>query len=1643
NEDGDPSDGVQVGVDVLTDVNGEYSFPNVPPGTYVVVETNPVNHSSVFDKDGDMSDPAANRIPVIATAGGNHSGNDFLDVQDPAVISGTVTLDADRDGAFIGDAEDTNLSGVTVQLFTDPNEDGDPSDGVQVGVDVLTDVNGEYSFPNVPPGSYVVIETNPVNHSSVFDKDSDTSDPMANHIPVMATAGGNHSGNDFLDVQDPAVIGNRIWLDENGDGVQDAGEAGISNVKLELRDSGGNLVSNTVTGDNGEYIFTDIPPGDYTVHVVDGVTNLHNTYDKDTGTTTPDNEASVSVTAGETNFTVDFGYNWVDPIHTDNPPPGATGAIGDRIWNDADGDGVQDPGESGIKGVIVTLLTDDNGDGLYGGVGDNLTPLTTITDATGRYIFDDLAPGSYVIETTPPGGYTQTGDPDEPGVIATLGDNRTTDPVVLAPGDVYVNADFGYKAAGSTSTIGDRIYLDANGDGTDDGLGTEPGFAGVTVALKNGLDEIIAYDVTDKDGKYLFPGLPSDTYTVEVTDTRNVLGQFTQTGDPGGSGSLDNAHTQPVTAGTNYLDADFGYAPKGHTHGEGLIGDTVYLDLNNDGNPDAGEGMEGVTVNLCADAACITPLASTVTNQNGQYSFGNLPDRNYSVQVDTSTLPGTGLVNTKDQDGDNDNKTPTTISGGSIHLDRDFAYQKTSDPNTISGTIWDDTNADGTLNDTGKGFSGITIVLRDASTGNIIATTTTDSTGDYSFGNLPDGDYTVEVDDQDGSLEGFWHSDGLNDGMDNNSQVNGYSINVSGSETNNTGDFGYYRSTSSVGDLLWEDTNGDGIFDSGSENPIPHHKVTLVITYPNGDIVTLVTETDATGKYSFANLLADENYQSSGSEINQPTYVIKVDPPVGMVSTHTPATDAADADNQADNPEGEFVALTKGEVLETKDFGFRNNGSIGDYVWLDINADGKQDLNESPLGGVTVKLYRDVDSDGNFDPGGTDGTVVDTVTTNLDGSYLFENLPEGNYWVQIDSSTLPADLVLTTTHTDNGNFAHLVSLAPSENNDTVDFGLNATATTAVLGDTVWFDIDPDGVLGGAEPNGIQDPGEIGIAGVGLYICLNDIDPCDGTNDIDTGSTGPTVITEADGSWLVTGLTPGQIYTVAANTSTLPAGMDSDPTNGDLRRVYTMPADGSSLLIADYGFTDNDGTPSYGTIGDRVYQDENGDGDDESGSDPGISGVSVELLNDSSAVIATTVTDINGNYSFTGLKLDKEYTVRIKSDSDILSTMTRTQTGSTDDSYTFIPTAATPNKTDADFGFTGSGFDLGDYIWFDESGNGLQDAGESGISNVEVRLYLDNGGTQGSKDGTDTLLRTVTTDSNGKYLFSGLATGEKYIVEVVPPAGFPPSSGPETVTDGTSNSDGNAEVDVDFTATTLEVDFGFTGGSYSIGNKIWLDEDGDRSIDGDEVGIDGVTLDLYLDGHRIASTTTSGGGLYRFNYLPSGNYEVRVTDQAHLLTNYGFTTDGGDSQTASVSSETPHSTNNFGVNLPLSTYAVVSTFDAYINADNQVVLEWTTSSEIGTIGFTLERLSQQDGKYHAVTNEMLPGMLTPPHGGTYRYIDKTAKPGRTYTYRVVEVAVKSQGTISDSYTVQASKSLPVNNEMFAGGLEGYSLTHQDF
>lgn len=827
---------------------------------------------------------------------------------------------ADTDGDGIQDAGEAGIQGVQVGLY-------------QVGnatplSTTTTDASGLYQFNGLTTGNYYIqfnlpagYAFSPQNQGSELAIDSDANS-ASGKTAVFALINGQEEYNFDAGLNDgTSTIGDRIWLDENGDGLQDAGETGIANAEITLTgsDNSGSPVSlTTITDSNGRYIF-HAAPGTYTVAVNTGSlpTGLANqTGDPDqpgVTCTTCNNQTHLTVGAGVEISTADFGYNWASASAT-NENTGA-GAIGSRIWRDANGNGKQETNEPGIEGVTVNLYTDPDGDGIY----SNLAGTTT-TGETGNYILASLPAGVYEIrvdistlpvDTT----YTLTGDPDQAGQPCALCDNKTTAAVILAPGDVYLNVDFGYQPA-AASIIGDLIYFDAAGDGSFNQ--DDYGIAGLDVSLLIDLNNnqtndpgepIIATVTTGSLGEYSFAGVPAGSYLILVSDPANLLSGLKNSGDP--DGGLNGLGAMMADGSSSYLAEDFGYTPQTQAPATNLIGDTIYIDQNNNHLADESEGQEGVRANLYNAGGVL--IASATTDENGHYAFAGLADGTYTVRVDSSTLP-TGLTNTSDPDGGAAGQATVSIAGGSADLDQDFGYNDSTAPNTVSGTIWADDNANGSLDGEEAGrFEGVSVALLNQNR-NVVASSRTDASGNFSFTNLPDGTFTIAVTDTAQILAGTWHSRGA-DNTNNNSQADPFTVSISNGQTVDWADFGYYQAASSLGNWVWTDLDKDGVQDAG-ELGYSGAQVTLTITYPNETLLTLVAITNGSGYYSFANILLDEDYDGAG--LSEPVFSIALTLPQNyLTSPQNTTSESLDSDN----PAGENAVAAKGAANLTYDFG--------------------------------------------------------------------------------------------------------------------------------------------------------------------------------------------------------------------------------------------------------------------------------------------------------------------------------------------------------------------------------------------------------------------------------------------------------------------------------------------------------------------------------------------------------------------------------------------------------------------------------------------------------------------------------------------------------------------------------------------------
>jgi len=356
-----------------------------------------------------------------------------------------------------------------------------------------------------------------------------------------------------------------------------------------------------------------------------------------------------------------------------------TGSIGDNIWLDLDGDGIQGPNESGIPGVMVAL-TDSSGN-----------VLTAITDSgsNGNYLFADLPYGIYTVSINPlslPPGLGQTYDPD--GLL----DHKAS--VVIDANNVDDRAqDFGYEPQGS---IGDTVWLDVNRDGIQNP--GESGAAGVVLFLTDSSGNV-STTTANIVGNYLFDSLSYGLYIVNV-DIGTLPPTALQSYDS--DGTLDNTSAVLLDSNNPHNRVqDFGYEPRG------FISDTVWMDLDGNGLQEPGEdGISDVGL-MIVDSQGNT--FTSTTDINGHYLFDDLTYENYTMEVDIGTLP-LGLVQTYDSDGILDHRTSITVgidSPDDAH-NQGFGYRIAG---SIGDRIWLDGDGDG-VQDTGEvGIANITVML--------------------------------------------------------------------------------------------------------------------------------------------------------------------------------------------------------------------------------------------------------------------------------------------------------------------------------------------------------------------------------------------------------------------------------------------------------------------------------------------------------------------------------------------------------------------------------------------------------------------------------------------------------------------------------------------------------------------------------------------------------------------------------------------------------------------------------------------------------------------------------------------------------------------------------------------------------------------
>ena len=1202
-------------------------------------------------------------------------------------VGGTIsgTIYNDKDATWFNDSPvlDSPFEGVTVRLL---DADGNPvKDASGADITAKTAADGTYKFDRVPMGSYKVevvpgaakvdgTDVNLSDYKQTYGYGSSTTRSEAGKGTLvtptaisLTAAAPNATKVDFAFVK-PASVGDFVWFDANKDGIQDADEAGVPGVTVTLTDGAGNPVIDldgnpvkAVTTDaNGMYEFTNLMPnvdrivanaGEENYKVVFTVPAGYSATTSNAGDPEKDSngaDSSVTLAQGQNDETVDLGLV-------------ADGTIGDTLFWDVDNSGGSEPSgaDKPLVGVTVTLA--------YTTPAGVEKTLTTVTDADGHYSFKDLAPGDYVVTvdkaslaTVCPECTAQTHAPSGDLTASEGQELSLTSKVTLSPGAMPNNdQDWAFTGVANTAigkAIADPAEVPAGGftpgtsvtytlTVTNEGPSPATGViaqdklpAGVTFVSAEGDGTFdaasgkwdLSAEVIEKGATRtlrITVTIDASTAGSVVTNTATIEKQ-----DQVGDKTPDNTSSVDLTAGYTiggklYNDADASFSSSDSE--APYAGVTVAL-LKKDGTPVLDKDGNPVTA---------------VTDADGKYSFPGLALGEYTVSVvDPTSGPLEGAKPTEAYTGRYKTSADVTIAEatGSV-IDVNFGFVK---PASVGDYVWMDVDRDGLQDADEPAMPGVTVTLTRAdgsavtdASGNPVAAVTTDAAGKYVFENLLPGDYTVTFTNPAG-YEATISDAGDDRAADSNGAT--ASVTLVQGQTDDTIDFGAVG-TGVIGDQLFVDVNQNGgdALDAGDE-ALAGVKVTLTWTGPGGITRTYETTTDVDGQYRFENLLPGE-------------YKVSVDPesllaaePLLDVLTHWPAGDVearkvvseeakADKDKlaQAFNLSVSVTLTGEANSSLSQDWGFGISADTAiTKVITDPDEAGQETFEFTPGKEVTYTLTLT-----NNGPGVATGVKafdqlpsgVAFVKAQGDGSYD----PDSGVWdlsgltlAKVDVKTLTVTVAITgegagTLITNVAKITHQDQAGddPTNNEASASFkgGFN-------LGGSVYR--DSDGSYSKSETE--QRFKDVTVALVGE----------DGTPVLDADGKPMTAITDENGAYRFAGLAPGAYRVVIV-----------DPNAGDLAgliptQAYTgRGATQASVTVTDASVEGVDfGLVAPATIGDRVWDDANGNGMDEG--EPGVPHATVILTDANGVEVARTTTDANGNYHFTGL-VPGTYTVSIE------------------------------------------------------------------------------------------------------------------------------------------------------------------------------------------------------------------------------------------------------------------------------------------------------------------------------------------------------------------------------------------------------------
>src|SRR5438105_4019731 len=548
----------------------------------------------------------------------------------------------------------------------------------------------------------------------------------------------------------------------------------------------------------------------------------------------------------------------------------------------------------------------------------------------------------------------------------------------------------------ATDLVSGTKYEDPNADGTlTDGTVPAGPTAWTVKAYTDAATPVFVKSTTTSttDGTYSMDLEPGSYLICEVVRANWTQSAPGNTACSSVSGVGAGGHHVTVTSSGTFGGRDFG------NYTTGTVSGTKYEDPNADGTLTDGTvpaGPTAWTIKAYTDAATPVFVKSTTTSTtDGTYSL-TLDPGNYIVceVPQTSWFQSTPAnTNCSGISGVSPGGHQVTVTSSSTTTGKNFGNYRQG---TVSGTKYEDPNADGTLT-AGTAPAGPNAwpieAWTDAATPVFVKSTTTSTTdGPYSL-TLNPGNHTA----CDVPQTSWTQSAPSNTNCSGISGVSlgGHKVTVTSGSSATGRNFGNYT-TGTVSGRKFDDVNANGNDDSGTESGLAGRTIRAYVdtsgdgTLQSGEttIAASTTTAGSAGAYSLS--------------LNPGTYVLcEVSQNNWTQSAPSNTLCAALPAGQGVSPAGYAVTVTSHSATSARDFGNWPRGSISGYKWNDLNGNTNYDTGEQKLQGWTIKLCSDWACN----------TVLQTTTTDANGNYTFGGLLPGTYYVR---ETLKAGWVQTS-----------------------------------------------------------------------------------------------------------------------------------------------------------------------------------------------------------------------------------------------------------------------------------------------------------------------------------------------------------------------------------------------------------------------------------------------------------------------------------------------------------------------------------------------------------------------------------------------------------------------------------------------------